>query len=366
MKRVSKLQNNDPIYTPDPEVACRLLAWYDIQGRDLPWRVTRDPYRIWVSEVILQQTRVAQGIAYFHRFVEQFPDVSALAAASEDRVLKCWQGLGYYSRARNLRVAAQRIVAVHGGIFPTDYPAVRALPGVGEYTAAAICSIAFDAPCALLDGNVFRVLARLYDLDVPIDTSTGRRSFAALADTLLDRRLPGRYNQAIMDFGALCCTPLQPRCGECPFRDRCLALATGTIALRPIKQGRTTVEPRYFNYLHIECGEELLLRRRAAPGIWQGLYEFPLIESPRPLAYAELSATPEFQDLFEGVCALHRTLTVTMPVHQLSHRAIHAVFHRIVIDRWTERMRRGLIVPREALGEYAIPRLLERYLMGSE
>lgn len=366
MKRVSKLQKNDPIYTPDSEVARRLLAWYDIQGRDLPWRVTRDPYRIWVSEIILQQTRVAQGTAYYHRFVEQFPNVGALAAASEDRVLKCWQGLGYYSRARNLRAAAQRIVVLHGGIFPTDYPAVRALPGVGEYTAAAICSMAFDAPRAVLDGNVFRVLARLYDLDVPIDISAGRRSFALLADALLDRRLPGRYNQAIMDFGALCCTPLQPRCGECPLRDRCLALAAETVALRPIKQGRTTVERRYFNYLHLECGEELLLCRRAAPGIWRGLYEFPLIESPRSLAYAELAATPEFQDLFEGVRALHRTRTVTMPVHQLSHRAIHAVFHRIIIDRWTERMCCGLIVPREVLSEYAIPRLLDRYLIENE
>ena len=268
-------------YVPDPEVASRLLEWYGREGRDLPWRRTRDPYRIWISEVILQQTRVAQGMSYYHRFLELFPDVAALASAPEDLVLKCWQGLGYYSRARNLLAAARRIVETHGGVFPTDYADVRALPGVGDYTAAAICSIAYDEPCAALDGNVFRVLSRLYDLDTPIDTTSGRRTFAALADSLIDRQRPGLYNQAIMDFGALCCLPAQPRCTECPLRDRCLAFAARTVDVRPVKQGRTAVEPRYFNYLHVECGDELVLRRRGAGDIWQGLYEFPLIENSR-------------------------------------------------------------------------------------
>lgn len=218
------MKNDQQTYVPDPEVASRLLEWYGREGRDLPWRRTRDPYRIWISEVILQQTRVAQGMSYYHRFLELFPDVVALASAPEDLVLKCWQGLGYYSRARNLLAAARRIVEMHGGVFPTDYADVRALPGVGDYTAAAICSIAYDEPCAALDGNVFRVLSRLYDLDTPIDTTSGRRTFAALADSLIDRQRPGLYNQAIMDFGALCCLPVQPRCTECPLRDRCLAL----------------------------------------------------------------------------------------------------------------------------------------------
>lgn len=236
------MKNDQQTYVPDPEVASRLLEWYGREGRDLPWRRTRDPYRIWISEVILQQTRVAQGMSYYHRFLELFLDVAALASAPEDLVLKCWQGLGYYSRARNLLAAARRIVETHGGVFPTDYADVRALPGVGDYTAAAICSIAYDEPCAALDGNVFRVLSRLYDLDTPIDTTFGRRTFAALADSLIDRQRPGLYNQAIMDFGALCCLPAQPCCTECPLRDpvvwllppygRCPSRQTGAYGCR--------------------------------------------------------------------------------------------------------------------------------------
>ena len=334
------LKNDQQTYVPDPEVASRLLEWYGREGRDLPWRRTRDPYRIWISEVILQQTRVAQGMSYYHRFLELFPDVVALASAPEDLVLKCWQGLGYYSRARNLLAAARRIVEMHGGVFPTDYADVRALPGVGDYTAAAICSIAYDEPCAALDGNVFRVLSRLYDLDTPIDTTSGRRTFAALADSLIDRQRPGLYNQAIMDFGALCCLPVQPRCTECPLRDRCLAFAARTV----------------------ECGDELVLRRRGAGDIWQGLYEFPLIETPEPVEYTVLAAMPEFCALFKDTGTVCLVGTVTMPVHQLSHRAIHAVFYRIVVERWTPSLREMLVIPREILGDYAVSRLTERYL----
>ena len=187
-----------------------LLDWYARCGRDLPWRRTRDPYRIWLSEVILQQTRVAQGLDYYRRFVERFPDVQALATASEDEVLKLWQGLGYYSRARNLHAAARQVVARFGGVFPAEVSAVRSLRGVGDYTAAAICSAAWNVPCAVVDGNVYRVLARLFDLETPIDTAAGKRAFAELAQRLLDRERPGLYNQAIMDFGALQCTPAQP------------------------------------------------------------------------------------------------------------------------------------------------------------
>lgn len=270
--------------------------------------------------------------------------------------------LALYSRARNLLAAARRIVETHGGVFPTDYADVRALPGVGDYTAAAICSIAYDEPCAALDGNVFRVLSRLYDLDTPIDTTSGRRTFAALADSLIDRQRPGLYNQAIMDFGALCCLPAQPRCTECPLRDRCLAFAARTVDVRPVKQGRTAVEPRYFNYLHVECGDELVLRRRGAGDIWQGLYEFPLIETPEPVEYTVLAAMPEFCALFKDAGAVCLAGTVTMPVHQLSHRAIHAVFYRIVVERWTPSLREMLVIPREILGDYAVSRLTERYL----
>lgn len=235
-------------------IADILLDWYSREGRDLPWRRTRDPYRIWLSEVILQQTRVAQGTEYYLRFVGRFPDVRSLAAASEDEVLKLWQGLGYYSRARNLHAAARQVVDDFGGRFPTTFAGVRSLRGVGDYTAAAVCSAAYSLPYAAVDGNVYRVLSRLFDIAEPIDTASGRRLFAELARSQLDERDPGRYNQAIMDFGALRCTPSPPRCGECPFGDRCLALAAGTVVSRPVKQGRTQVRDRWFHYLHITSG----------------------------------------------------------------------------------------------------------------
>ena len=227
------------------EIADKLIDWYGVNGRNLPWRRTRDPYRIWLSEVILQQTRIAQVIVHPLRFVARFPDVGALAAADEDEVLKLWQGLGYSSRARNLHAAARQVVERYGGRFPAAYADVRSLKGVGDYTAAAVCSIAYDAPCAVVDGNVYRVLSRLFDLDLAIDTAEGRKAFAALADEQLDRRRPARYNQAIMDFGALQCTPANPSCNDCPLRDECLSLAAGTVAERPVKAGRTRIRPRY-------------------------------------------------------------------------------------------------------------------------
>ena len=246
-----------------------LLDWYAREGRDLPWRRTRDPYRIWLSEVILQQTRVAQGMEYYLRFTERFPDVASLAAAPEDEVLKLWQGLGYYSRARNLRAAAREVVERFGGVFPRSLDDVRSLRGVGDYTAAAICSAAYDAPCAVVDGNVYRVLSRLFDLAEPIDTTAGKRAFACLAQSQLDTAHPGRYNQAIMDFGAIRCTPASPRCEACPLADRCLALAAGTVADRPVKRGKTRVRDRWFNYLHVASGDRVLLHRREGRDIWQ-------------------------------------------------------------------------------------------------
>ena len=254
-----------------------LLDWYAREGRDLPWRRTHDPYRIWLSEVILQQTRVAQGMAYYERFTARFPDVASLAASSEDEVLRLWQGLGYYSRARNLLTAAREVVERFGGAFPRRLDEVRSLRGVGDYTAAAICSAAYDEPCAVVDGNVYRVLSRLCDIDLAIDSTAGRRAFARLAQEQLDPSAPGRYNQAIMDFGALQCTPSAPRCDCCPLSGRCLALAAGTVAERPVKQGRTRIRDRWFHYLHITSGDRVLLRRRERRDIWQGLYECPMI-----------------------------------------------------------------------------------------
>lgn len=340
-------------------IADILCDWYAREGRDLPWRRTRDPYLIWLSEVILQQTRVAQGMEYYLRFTERFPDVGALAAAPQDEVMKLWQGLGYYSRARNLHAAARQVVERFGGRFPVDFDDVRSLSGVGDYTAAAICSAAYGAPHAVLDGNVYRVLARLFDLDTPIDTVAGKRSFAALAQEQLDPARAGVYNQAIMDFGALQCTPAQPRCAECPLAAHCLALAAGTVALRPVKRGRMQVRERWFHYLHVTCGDRTLLRRREGRDIWQGLYEFPLVETSSPVDFRQLAATAEFRALL-GDTGWHLLRSVEMPPHRLSHQLIRAVFHRLEAEALPADAE---AVATSSVGEYAVPRLLDRYLI---
>ena len=342
-------------------VADILLDWYAREGRDLTWRRTRDPYRIWLSEVILHQTRVAQGTEYYLRFTERFPDVASLAAAPEDEVLKLWQGLGYYSRARNLHAAARQVVERFGGRFPVALEEVRSLRGVGDYTAAAICSAAYDAPCAVVDGNVYRVLARLFDLDAPIDSTAGKRAFAELAQSQLDTAHPGRYNQAIMDFGALRCTPSSPRCEVCPLAGQCLALAAGTVAARPVKQGKTRVRDRWFNYLHVSSGDRTLLRRREGRDIWQGLYEFPLIETEGPAELPELVRLPQFRELL-GDAPWHLVRSIPLPKHQLSHQTLHAVVHRIETLSLTPAAA-AMAVPTVALGDYAVPRLIDRYLI---
>ncbi len=344
----------------DRRIAPVLLDWYARCGRDLPWRRTRDPYRIWLSEVILQQTRVAQGTDYYLRFVGRWPDVASLAAASEDEVLKLWQGLGYYSRARNLHAAARQVVDVFGGAFPATMEGVRSLRGVGEYTAAAICSAAYDEPVAVVDGNVYRVLARLFDIDLPIDSAAGRRAFAALAREQLDPARPGLYNQAIMDFGALQCTPAAPQCLSCPLADRCLALGTGTVARRPVKRAKAAVRDRWFNYLHLTCGDEVLLRRRGAGDIWQGLWEFPMIETDGPVDFADLCRREAFAELV-GTASWHLVRSVVVPRHQLSHQTLHAVFHRIDVSAWSPAAAQFAIPAAEA-GDRALPRLVERYL----
>lgn len=337
-----------------------LIDWYTRCGRDLPWRRMHDAYRIWLSEVILQQTRVVQGLDYYVRFIERFPTVDALAAASGDEVLKLWQGLGYYSRARNLHAAARTVVESHGGVFPATFAELRTLPGVGEYTAAAVASIAYGEPCAVVDGNVYRVLARLFDVDTPIDTTAGRRAFVELAQSQLDVARPGLYNQAIMDFGALQCTPAQPRCDDCPLSDRCLALAAGSVAARPVKQGRTKVSDRWFHYLHVSSNGQTLLRRREGCDIWRGLYEFPMIETDGPADFAALASDPRFREWLGD--DWHLVRTVELPLHRLSHRVIHATVCRLEIPTLGPAVA-SWAIPTERVGDYAVPRLLERYLI---
>ncbi|MDY5241295.1 MAG: NUDIX domain-containing protein, partial [Alistipes senegalensis] len=235
------------------------------------------------------------------------------------------------------------------------------LRGVGDYTAAAICSAAYDAPCAVVDGNVYRVLARLFDLDAPIDSTAGKRAFAELAQSQLDTAHPGRYNQAIMDFGALRCIPSSPRCEACPLAGRCLALAAGTVAARPVKQSKTKVRDRWFNYLHISSGDRTLLRRREGRDIWQGLYEFPLIETEGPAELPELVCLPQFRELL-GDVPWHLVRSIPLPKHQLSHQTLHAVVHRIETLSLTPAAA-AMAVPTAALGDYAVPRLIDLYLI---
>ncbi len=325
----------------------RLLEWYARYGRELPWRGTRDPYRIWVSEIILQQTRVAQGYDYFLRFMGRFPDVETLAAATEDEVMHEWQGLGYYSRARNLHTAARQIVEMGG--FPTDYEGIRSLKGVGDYTAAAIASLAFDLPRAVVDGNVYRVLSRYLGISTPIDSTEGKKLFAALAQEMMVPKRAADYNQAIMDFGALQCVPKSPDCLSCPLADSCQALAEGCVDTLPVKQHTTRVRDRYFTYIYIRCARETLLQRRGAGDIWQGLYQVPMRETERPMTAAEVEDWVGEYGRWTQLCTDHR--------HQLTHQRLHADFYLLEAERRPPI--EGTWVMETDVQHYAVPRLVE-------
>lgn len=328
-----------------------LINWYNEHRRDLPWRNTRDPYRIWISEIILQQTRVTQGLEYYRRFIERFPNVTTLANAPEDEVLRLWQGLGYYSRARNLHAAAKSM----NGTFPTDYAGVKALKGVGDYTAAAICSIAYRMPYAVVDGNVYRVLSRYFGIDTPIDSTQGKKEFATLADELLDRHRPDLYNQAIMDFGAMVCTPVSPDCAGCPLADSCVALASSTVTERPVKAKKTKTTDRYLTYLKIIADGHTFIRKRDDNDIWKGLYEYPLIETAQPIAdIGELTSQPAFATLTAGKEAMVRQLCKNMK-HVLSHRILYASLYEVTLD--TDHIEGYLRIPLNDLDSYAFPTL---------
>ncbi len=338
-----------------------LMHWYGENKRFLPWRDTSDPYRIWISEVILQQTRVVQGLAYFNRFMERFPKVEVLAEASEDEVMKYWQGLGYYSRARNLHTAAKQIMEGFDGKFPQKYQDVLSLKGIGEYTAAAICSFAWCQPYAVVDGNVYRVLARVFGIDTPIDSTVGKKYFAALAQELLDLKQPDQYNQAIMDFGAMQCTPKSPKCLHCPLQECCVAFASSLVEKLPLKVGKTLVKSRYFNYLHISCQGVHLIARRNAKDIWQNLYEYPLIETDESISFTDLQQLPKYQQLTEGV-EVQVLKMVEMPKHVLSHRIIYTRIYRLEVSHFSASMQEYLQVTSDDLEKYPISRLIELYL----
>lgn len=335
-----------------------LLDWYAGNKRELPWRDTTNPYLIWISEIILQQTRVVQGYDYFLRFVRRFPDIDTLASASEDEVMKHWQGLGYYSRARNLHAAAKSM----NGVFPKTYQEVRALKGVGDYTAAAICSIAYNMPYAVVDGNVYRVLSRYFGIDTPIDSTEGKKLFAALADEMLDKSRPAVYNQAIMDFGAIQCTPQLPNCLLCPLAESCSALSKGLVLKLPVKQHKTKTTNRYFNYIYVRMGAFTVIHKRTGEDIWRNLFELPLIETENDLPEEEFLASSRFRSLFA-----EREVPVVRPVlrnvkHVLSHRVIYANFYEVVLPDTSRSFSGYQRIRAEDLEQYPVSRLIHAFL----
>jgi A/G-specific adenine glycosylase len=336
-----------------------LISWYNLNKRDLPWRDTRDPYKIWLSEVILQQTQVAQGLAYYNRFITLFPTVSDLAGAHEDTVLRAWQGLGYYSRARNLLFSARQVMDEFGGRFPGNYHDLLKLRGVGTYTAAAVASFAYGQAFAVVDGNVYRVLSRVFGIEEPIDSTSGKRIFSALAEELLDAKRPALYNQAIMEFGALHCRPVNPSCGPCILKDSCQAFSSGDVERLPVKSKKGKVRERHFNYLVIGDGKgKVLINKRKAGDIWQGLYEFPLIETAKSADADSLLSHPEIASRFGGEFELKH---VSGPyVHVLSHQRLHSVFY-VMEAKEKLKVANGSARISE-LQTYAFPRLITRFL----
>lgn len=332
----------------DRSFAARIEEWYAQHGRDLPWRHTTDTYLIWLSEIILQQTRVEQGRDYWQRFVTRYPHVSDLAQAPEDEVMRLWQGLGYYSRARNLHRAAKQAVA--DGHFPRTYDELLTLPGVGRYTAAAVASFAYGEARAVVDGNVYRVLARHAGISTPIDSTAGAKEFAALAHQRLDKHQPALYNQAIMDFGALMCKPASPLCTECPVADTCMALALGQVDGLPVKQHRTSLSERYLTFVCVRRRDgQVLMQKRDAGDIYRGLYQFPMWESAAPLTLNQVE-----ERLPHGLL----TLLASGVTHRLTHRLLHIDFYELLIED-VHCTLAGVWMTAEQVESCALPRPLE-------
>ncbi len=339
-----------------------IIHWYLDNKRNLPWRDTTDPYCIWLSEIILQQTRVAQGKAYYERFIERFPTVQELANAPSDEVMKLWEGLGYYSRARNLHTAAKQIIDDFGGQFPSSYSELRKLKGVGDYTAAAVASFAFKLPHAVVDGNVYRVLARYFGITSPIDSTAGKKEFANLAQELLDKTKPEIHNQAIMEFGAIQCTPKSPDCSCCPLLSNCAAYNTGKVDSLPIKAKKTKQRERFFIYVIPLDGDHTYIRKRTeTKDIWQNLYEFPLIETQ------ERPTETKTQQLTSEYIGEHTIEHVSSELkHVLSHQIL---WTRFVVLRTTEQeipSNKFEKVPLACLSDYAFPKLIVRFIESSK
>lgn len=304
-----------------------LIDWYSINKRELPWRETTNPYYIWLSEIILQQTQVKQGLPYYNAFVRQYPSVFDLARASEEDVLKLWQGLGYYSRARNLHTTAKHIAHNLNGVFPDNHTDLLKLKGIGDYTASAIASIAFNEVAAVVDGNVYRVLARYFGIDTPINSTLGIKEFKALASSLIDKEQPATYNQAIMEFGARQCKPKSPDCSLCPIKDGCVAVQKDMVGVLPVKLKKTKVTTKYFNFLVcIDKDKNILFEKRNKKGIWQNLYQFPLVESEKSLSIDEFHLLNLENTALKSTAFDYSLYNESDKIHKLSHQHLHTKF----------------------------------------
>lgn len=311
-----------------------LTNWYSANKRDLPWRNTKDPYFIWLSEIILQQTQIKQGLPYYEAFATNFPSIFHLANAKETDVLKLWQGLGYYSRARNLHATANYIATHLDGIFPDTYKDLIKLKGIGDYTASAIASICYDEPTAVVDGNVYRALSRYFGIEIPINSAQGIKEFKTLATTLIDKKNPGDYNQAIMEFGATQCKPQNPDCSVCPFNTSCAALQKGLVNALPVKLKKTKVTTKHFNFLvFISSDKKTLFEKRDSKGIWQNLYQFPLLETDTSLKSDQFKKHPFILDYMQDVPFEFSLYNGVDIVHKLSHQHLHTKFWIIEVEK---------------------------------
>lgn len=343
----------------DPEFGRKIEQWYTKNKRNLPWRETTNPYYIWLSEIILQQTRVEQGLSYYEAFVKKYPIVEKLAKAKEEEVLKLWQGLGYYSRARNLHLSAKLINTKFNGNFPSTYNQIIELKGVGTYTAAAIASFAYNLPHAVIDGNVYRVLSRVYGIKTPIDSSSGKKQFEELAQALLNKKNPALYNQAIMEFGSQMCKPVNPNCTICVLKSKCFAFERGMVAALPVKEKKTKVRKRYFNYfLLIDKKGNVIYNKRKAKDIWQGLNELFLIESDEET---------ELQKLLKNKNLL-KIIGKNYVIESTQHKLKHILSHQHLITQFTI-IKCNTVFSKEVskiklsnMHQLAWPRLIDKFL----
>jgi A/G-specific adenine glycosylase len=350
------------------DITQKLITWYQKNYRRLPWRNTRDPYKIWLSEVILQQTRINQGMDYYLKFVENYPTVNHLANADEDEVLKLWQGLGYYSRARNLHKAAKIIQKDFGGEFPRIFNQIKNLPGIGGYTASAISSIAFGEPFPAIDGNVLRVVSRLFAIEEPIDSNSGKKNVEKVLQLLIDKQNPGIFNQAVMEFGATWCKPQNPDCPNCIFTSECLAFTGKIVDNLPVKAKKPAQKVRYFYYLNIHLVDEnnrlVYLRKRSESDIWKGLYDFPLIETSGEVTMDCLINDPRWLEIFFNTKPVMKKVSGIF-THILTHQKIIARFVETEIKTPLNNNAFVAVKP-EMINNYPVPRLFEKYFQSEE